>query len=183
MLRPKLYWTTILLIASVVALPGCVDFTTLFSSEFLAAVGGGAQVANLPGDAPAILLEIENATTQVVTVDVEYREDEDTVRSFTAVVQPQEQTAQALICPIREVTVGSLADPGTEGVLVLLAGGQLDANGIPVGPFVTVEPFGTILQEGINYDCGDAVTFSVRESAATRSGYRIFAFIRRAGAN
>ncbi|GAF86848.1 unnamed protein product, partial [marine sediment metagenome] len=47
--------------------------------------------------------------------------------------------------------------------------------------YIEVEPFGVLLQEGINYDCGDVITFTILPSSATLSGYQSFAFIRRSG--
>jgi hypothetical protein len=47
-------------------------------------------------------------------------------------------------------------------------------------PYIDVEPFGIVLQEGLNYECGDAITFSVQRSTETLSGYQIFAYIRSA---
>ena len=45
---------------------------------------------------------------------------------------------------------------------------------------IEVEPFGVLLRNGANYDCGDGVTFAVTNSGATLSGYQVFAFIERA---
>jgi hypothetical protein len=37
--------------------------------------------------------------------------------------------------------------------------------------------------EGINYDCGDGVTFAVQSSGTSSSGYQTFAYIRRSGSS
>lgn len=155
-------------------LAGCSTALSLFDAEFLAALGMGARVANVPGDAPALLVAVENRTDRLIEVVVSYRLQEGAVESFSASVEPGEQTAQALICPIEEVTLGDVSDTNAVGALVFLGNSTAD-------PYIEVEPLGVVLKDGVNYDCGDAITFAVQRSGATESGFRVFAYIQRAG--
>jgi hypothetical protein len=74
------------------------------------------------------------------------------------------------------MTLGDVGNLDATGAIVRLGGGTAD------DPYIEVEPFGVLLQEGINYDCGDVITFTILPSSATLSGYQSFAFIRRSGA-
>ncbi len=162
------------LLASAVLTGGC-SVTALLNPDFLPTVLGGGGVAELPGDAPSIVVTLENTTDRVVTFQLMYRDANGDVETFQTTLSAASSTAQALICPVEEMTLGDLSNLQMSGAFVRLgAGTQSD-------PFVAVEPFGYVLREGVNYDCGDGVTFSVRASGATASGYQTFAFIQRAG--
>ena len=146
----------------------------LFDEEFLAAVAGGGAVASLPGDAPALLVAVDNRTDRTIEAMVMYRDADGVIESYTTVILPLETTARALICPIEEITLGDLSDSSAIGVEVRLGNGSVD------DPYIEVEPFGVVLQEGVNYDCGDALTFAVRPSTINPSGYQTLVEIRRA---
>lgn len=162
------------LLGSGLLLFGCVGITDFFQPEFLEALQGTSHVASLPGDAPALLVEVENGTDRMITAMVSYRASDGNTDSFTTLIEPYEKTAQALICPVAEITLGELNNTSAIGAIVRLgAGGAND-------PYIEVEPFEAMLQAGINYDCGDAITFAVMPSNETLSGYRIYAYIRRA---
>ena len=136
----------------------------------------GTQAVTLPGDAPAILVEVEDQTQRNIEVLVSYLDADGLAKNYTVEVEPGQKTGQAIICPMSEITVGALGDLSSVGAIVRLgAGGAAD-------PYIEVEPFGALLQEGINYECGDAITFSVVPSSATLSGYQIYASIRAGGA-
>ncbi len=156
-------------------LGGCVSVTEFLNEDFLADLGLQGQVASLPGDAPALLVAIENATSRWVEVIVAYRESGSSSKSYTAVVAPNARTAQMLVCPIEEITLGDLSNPRAIGAVVRLGSGS------PTDAFIEVEPFGAVLRDGVNYDCGDGLTFVVQRSGATLSGYQTFAYIQRAG--
>lgn len=159
--------------------PGCIGLDGIFASELLSALGGGSSVADIPGDAPAILVTLQNNTGRTIRAALSYRVEDLGVETVTYDIEPGEKTAQALICPIPEITLGNVSDSSATGAVVLLNEGSSDAEFD--APYIEVEPFGVIMREGVNYDCGDAITFSVVTSSATRSGYQIFAFIERAG--
>jgi hypothetical protein len=164
-----------------VLLVGCgSSLTNLFDDDFLRALGIGEQVATLPGDAPGLLVTLENVTEQWVSMVVAYRDSDDQAQIYTSTIAPATQTAQMLVCPISEITIGDVSGLDQSGVRVYLADltGVADPNSIP---YIEVEPFGSLLQEGINYDCGDGLTFTVQRSLQTRSGYQLYAYIRRAG--
>jgi hypothetical protein len=154
-------------------LAGCTDLSAVLSQDLLDLLGGGS-VATLPGNAPAVLLAVENAAEYPAEVTVSYRTAANAVEQYTVTIDSGQRTAQALACPITEMTVGDLSDPAVSGVVVRLGAGTT------VDPFVVVEPFGVIMKEGANFDCGDSVTFRVVRSSATLSGYRVFAFVQRA---
>lgn len=159
----------------VAALSGCSGTVAgLFNPEFLTAVGVGPKVAALPGDAPSVLVTIENRTTRPIAVVVQLRLADDSVDTFTAEVQSDDKTAQTLVCPVKEMTIGDLSDLSQPGAFIRLGAGTVD------DATLAVEPFGVLLKEGVNYNCGDGVTFTVLPSGATRSGYQTYAFIQRA---
>ncbi|MGE3182887.1 MAG: hypothetical protein AB7N71_14745, partial [Phycisphaerae bacterium] len=165
-----------LLVTMVALSSGCVlDVFSVFDPGFLTAAGlSGSRAATLPGDAPAVLVRVENQTSRIIDVQLAWREGAAGVETQSFSITPGVATSQALICPVTEITIGDVSDLTSPGARVRLgAGGAND-------PFVTVEPFGILLKEGINYDCGDAVMFQVTPSSETASGYRIFAFIQRA---
>lgn len=153
---------------------GAAGCTQIFNTEFLETIGGTTPASTLPGEAPALLVEVENLTGRTIDFQITYRTSEEVVEN-AVVLGSTQKWAQALVCPIEEVTLGDLANLDRVGVLVRLGSGTAD------DPVIEVEPFGVLLQDAVNYDCGDAVTFSVQASSATQSGYRIFAFIRRSG--
>jgi hypothetical protein len=161
-------------------LSGCNTLMGAFDPDFLSSLslpGAASQVANLPGDAPALLVAIENRTSLPVRAVLSFRTQNAGVESITYQVESGGRTAQALICPIEAITLGDVSDATAIGADVLLAtGGAIAAD----APIIEVEPFGVIMQNGVNYDCGDAITFAVQTSSATRSGFQIFAYIRRA---
>lgn len=155
---------------------GCSGLTSLLNPDFLAAAGYGQRAAGLPGEAPAIVIGVENRTDRVIEARLSWREADDRVNQSTYVVIERNKLANALVCSIPEMTIGDVSDREAIGAAVRLgAGGAND-------PFIEVEPFGRILQEGIDYECGDVVTFVVLYSAGTRSGYQIIAEIQHAGA-
>lgn len=148
---------------------------SVLNADFLSDLGvGGDRAAFLPGEAPAVLIIVENGTGRQVEAQLSYRLGSDTVQSAVRTLAPQVEIAEAYLCPITEVTLGDISDLEQSGAIVRLgAGGTND-------PFLNIEPFGALLQEGVNYDCGDVIRFSIRPSGVTPSGYQIFAFIQRA---
>lgn len=159
----------------IMAAGGCTGLTAIFNEEFLQAAALGPRAASLPGDAPSLLVAIENRTTRVVQAQVSFRTSTSQVQSYTTLVEGGEKTAQALVCPISELTLGDVSNLDQIGAIVRLGVGN--AN----DPFIEVEPFGVLLKDGANYDCGDSVTFAIVPSGATLSGYQVYAFIQRSG--
>jgi hypothetical protein len=152
---------------------GCSG-TTLLNPDFLSALGFGGAAANIPGDAPSLLVEVENRTDRVVETLVSWRDGDSNVHARSIRLTAGTRRGEALICPIEEVTLGDVSALSRTGAIVRLG------NGTNQDAFIEVEPFGILLQDGVNYDCGDAVTFAVVNSGETASGYQIFAFIQRA---
>ncbi|MFH1746285.1 MAG: hypothetical protein ABIG44_04500 [Planctomycetota bacterium] len=155
-------------------LGGCTTAMSMFDPEFLTALSGGSRVASIPGDAPALLVAVENGTDRLIAGSVSYRDGDGAVEVFSVTIQAGERTAQALICPIEEITLGDVSDTSATGAFVFLGATTND-------PYIEVEPLGAVLKDGVNYDCGDAITFSIQRSSATRSGFRVYAYIQRAG--
>ena len=155
---------------------GCVDIQSAFNPAFLQAIGVGESAATVPGEAPAIVIEVENGTPRLIEFRVTWRDAEGEIQERTDALGVGQKYAEALICPIEEVTLGDVGNLDATGAIVRLGGGTFD------DPYVEVEPFGVLLQEGINYDCGDVITFTILPSSATLSGYQSFAYIRRSGA-
>ncbi len=156
---------------------GCVGLTDLLNPTFLAALSPGGGVADAPGEAPLVVLEVENGTSHVVEYRLTWRDSEGDISERTGTLAAGGKYAEAVICPVQEMTLGDVSNLNATSAVVRLGDGSV------LAPFVEVEPFGVLLQDGINYNCGDVVTFRVLPSQATASGYQIFAFIRRAGAS
>ncbi|NLG44583.1 MAG: hypothetical protein GX547_15175 [Phycisphaerae bacterium] len=165
----KLTKTTLTILATAVLLGGCspADF---LNEQFLASIVGSS-ATTLPGNAPALLVAVENQTGRPAAVQVAYRDANNALRQYTAALEPGQRTAKALMCPVSEITVGDLSDPLVTGAWIEMANG---------GAFIEVEPFGRVLKTPQNYDCGDGITFVLQPSGATRSGYQLFAYVQRA---
>lgn len=165
-------------LATVSALVGCTGFGNVFNDEFLTQIGLGERVPTLPEEAPAITIEIENQTNRVIEYRISWRAgDADSLEFFerTGTLAEGDKLAEAVICPVSEMTIGDVSNLDAAGAIVRLGGGG------PDDAFIEVEPFGVLLQNQVNYNCGDAVTFAIVPSAATSSGYQLFAFVRRSG--
>ncbi|TWT39935.1 hypothetical protein RAS1_43250 [Phycisphaerae bacterium RAS1] len=155
---------------------GCTNATELLNPSFVEALGVTDQsVASLPDDAPAVLVAVENRTDRRITATLSWRGANDVTESFTfRRMFEGSRLAQAVVCPVTELTLGDVNNLDAVGVTVRLGdGGGND-------PFVEVEPFGVLLKDDVNFNCGDAVTFVVQSSSTTRSGYQIVAYIQRA---
>lgn len=167
-------WTPVILGAALLA-GGCTaPLLGIFNSEFLSLLGIGDQAATIPGDAPAVLVQFENRTSRTVQAIVSYRQGSDNVDRFTVTVPSGLSNGQALVCPLTEITLGDVSNLDAIGAIVRLG------NETENDAFIEVEPFGVLLRQGANYDCGDAITFVVQPSSATASGYQTVAFIQRA---
>lgn len=156
---------------------GCAGtLVDLFNPDFLSVTGATQRAATLPGQAPAILLQVENRTARNIDAFISYRTNGDTVETFTASLPPGLSSGRAVVCPVNEITLGDVSNLTRIGAIVRLgAGTTADAA-------IEVEPFGVLLKEGANYDCGDAITFTVSPSSQTLSGFQTAAFIQRSGA-
>lgn len=153
-------------------LGGCGE---IVNPDFISSLGGGDSAASIPGEAPALLVTVENRTRRTAEALLSYRDPNDQVKQATYNLIPGSNIATALVCPIDEVTLGDVSDLRKTGAIIRLGnGGSNDA-------FIEVEPFGVLLQDQANYNCGDSITFAIVESSATRSGYQVFAFIQRSG--
>jgi hypothetical protein len=155
---------------------GCVDVGGFFNPEFLQQLGVQAKAASTPGEAPSLLVEVENRTGRPIEYLLSWRQADSEVEQLPGVLDVDGKDGLVLFCPVEELTLGDVSNTDATGAVVRLG------NGGASDPLIEVEPFGVLLQEEINYDCGDSVTFAVQRSSATLSGYQIFAFIRRTGA-
>lgn len=153
------------------AMGGC-PLLSVLNPDFVVSSGLSDGAASLPGEAPTLLVQLENRTGRPVDYLLTWRDGDGNPGERLRSVRAGETTAEALPCPISEITLGQVGDPSAIGALVVLGEGNAG------DPFIAVEPFGRVLQEGINYNCGDSLTFSVRSSGETASGYQAFAFIR-----
>lgn len=158
------------------ALSGCVSPSTFLSEDFLTSLGLGNNAANLPGEAPAVIIEIENRSGRTIEALVSWQGDGNLSSEREVVLLDGEKTAEVVICPVARMTLGRLGDLDSVGAIVRLTDGQSNAA------FIEVEPFGRTLEDEINYQCGDAITFTIQPSNATLSGYQAFAYVRRSGA-
>lgn len=171
----KLLGVGVVLLAGLPFWAGCAFAEGFLNPAFLQTLGLGVTVADLPGEAPALVLEVQNDTDRVVEFRLTWRDGEGEIQERTRSLGVGAKYSEALICPIEEMTLGDVSNLSAVGAIARLGAGQA------TDPFVEIEPFGVLLQEGINYDCGDSVTFTILPSSATLSGYQVFAFIRRSG--
>jgi hypothetical protein len=163
------------------ALCGCslLNLDTFLNPELLTSLGLGEKVATLPGDAPGLLVATANRTSRPCHVFVSYRDPNDNVQTYTANLAAGDETAQMLVCPVQEITLGDVSNLQTAAARVyLVAGTVTDATTLASAPYIEVDAFGVLLREEVNYNCGDGLTFTIEESALTRSGYQAFAYIR-----
>ena len=152
----------------------CIGTGEFINPEFLAALGVTGGAVTLPGEAPAVIIELENRTGRWIEGQLTWRNADGTVDERILVVPTDSKVSEAVICPVEEMTLGDISNPQATGAVVRLG------QGAPDDPFIAVEAFGVVLQEGVNYSCGDSVTFTIQPSNVTNSGYQAFAFIRRA---
>lgn len=169
--RAGVGWLVCLLFVS-----ACADPLQVFDDEFLTALDLGTRAASIPGDAPAVLIEVENRTSRRVEAQLSWRTGDGEARFEVFGLPPDDKMTEVLICPVDEITLGDVGDLTQPGAFIRLGGGGVN------DPFIEVEAFGILLKEGANYNCGDAVTFTVEGSSKTLSGYQILAYIRRAEA-
>ena len=168
-----------------VVMAACISCTEFVNSELLTALAGQA-VRTLPSEAPGLLVSVENRTEHLASVAISYRGSGQDVKSYTLTLEAQQHSAQLLVCPVTEITLGNVTNLAQSGAWVVLQDVQtvplLDQAGAPVGvPFIEVEPFAVLLRESVNYECGDELQFLVEPSGATRSGFGTEVLIRRSG--
>lgn len=171
-------------LALAMLLGGCglvQQVTDVLNPDLLASLGFGTRVATLPGDAPGLLVYVENRTGRWAAMSVAYRTSDNRTDSFTTSVAPRNKSGQMLICPITEITVGDVSNIKQSGARIFLIDNVTDTAVLDTAPYIEVDAFGVLLLDGINYDCGDGITFTIQESSISRSGYQVYAYIRRAG--
>lgn len=163
---------------------GCtMDLMSLLNPDLLTIVGGGTEVASLPGDAPGLLVSVENRTDRWIRMVVSFRDPDDEADAFTEYVQPGQKTGRMLDCPVSQITVGDTSDLDLSGARVyLIENPSNTVDALLSAPFIEVDPFGNLLREGVNYDCGDSLLFTVEASSVSQSGYQVFAYVRRSDA-
>lgn len=174
MLRTGRTWVLLSVSAALLLPSACIGTGEFINPEFLAALGFTGGAATLPGEAPAVIIELENRTGRWIEGQLTWRNADGTVDERILVVATDSKISEAVICPVEEMTLGDISNPQATGAVVRLG------DGGPNDPFIAVEAFGVVLQEGVNYSCGDSVTFTIQPSNLTNSGYQAFAFIRRA---
>lgn len=164
------------------AVMGCITPTELFDADFLQAIGVQSAAARLPGDTPSVVIGVRNDTSFRIEAQLSWRDGQGDVHTFAQSVFPNEGATMGTpvllseFCPVTELTLGDVSDLSATGAVVRLGNGSL------ADPFVQVEPFGVLLKEGVHYECGDRVVFSIRETTATPSGFQIFAEVERSDA-
>lgn len=167
--------TAIIVVAVPLMMGGCAGISSAFNPEFLQALGTTASAASIPGEAPAVLVVVENNTGRPIEFRAAWRDSNDEAAERTGRLASGNSSGEVLVCPIPEITMGDIGNLGATGAIVLLG------DGSSADAFIEVEPFAVVLEEGVHYECGDEVRFSVENSAATLSGYRIFATVTHAG--
>jgi hypothetical protein len=157
----------------------CFSPLEFLNPEFISSLGVQGRVASLPGQAPGLVVSVENRTTRAAEITVSYRDADDAVQTYTTYLEAGNSSGQMLVCPISEITIGSITDLRSSGARVALVEGLVggDLNSVPT---IDVEAFGTLLRQGVNYECGDAINFVLRASGTTSSGFEEIAFFEHA---
>ncbi len=170
--------TILMTLLGLLGTAGCISPLEIFSDDFLRAFGAVPSAASLPGEAPSLVIGVQNDTGRVIEYQLSFRNSagEIDVRSGALPATGDGVVVStAQFCPVTEVTLGDVSNLSATGAVVRLG------TGLATDPFVQVEPFGILLQEGVQFSCGDRITFRVATSSATPSGYRVFATIERPG--
>lgn len=154
---------------------GCGIPTSILNPELFDALQLGGAVATVPGDAPALRVNVDNRTGRVIETRITWRDADNKVGERVYVLNPATQRSEAVICTVEELTFGDISNLSAAGAVVRLGTGSAE------DPIVEVEAFGTLLRDQVNYVCGDEVTFAVGLSSSTASGYQVIAYIRRSG--
>ncbi len=153
---------------------GCTGLPFL-NPDFINAIGFGSGAAQFPGDSPAVLIRIENKAGRPIVFELSWRDEGGRVERREGVLGVVEEFGEVVVCPVQDVTLGDVTDREQPGAFVLLG------DGLVTDPFIEVEPFGIILQDTVNFGCGDVITFEVTSSGASASGYQVQARINRVG--
>lgn len=163
-------------IASVSALLGCQSGLGLLNPEFAELLRPGSSAKGIPGDDPAILVYVQNLTDRWALMTISYRTSADEVVQYTTSLNPGDKSGRVIVCPVTEITLGSVSDLSEVGVRVGARRGPLSTADPLQEPFIEVEPFGILLVEDVNYSCGDALTFVVQPSDSSSSGFGTVAY-------
>ena len=140
-------------------------------------------MSSLPEEAPGILVEVQNQTDLWIRVVVSYRGSSSTTENYTAFVAPRRKSGQMLSCPISEITLGDVQNLEATGARVFLADNVTDSSTLDSFPYIEVDAFGVLLQDEVDYECGDGILFTVQASSLAASGYQTFAYVRPSAAS
>lgn len=162
-------------IAVVGLLPACDSGLGLLNPDFVELLRPGSSAKGIPGDNPAILVYVQNLTDRWAVMTVSYRTGDDAVVQYSTSLNPGDKSGQVIVCPVTEITLGSVSDLSEVGVRVGARRGPLTADPLQE-PFIEVEPFGILLVEDVNFGCGDSLTFVVQPSDSSSSGFGTIAY-------
>lgn len=168
-------------VAAVLASAGCFSPLEILNDDFVEQITPGGGVATLPGGAPGVVVNVSNLTNLQAAVVISYRDGDGSVQVFTVTLQGGGESAQMLVCPVVEITAGSVSDLTAPSAVLALTTVPITGDLTSV-PYLEVEGYGVLLREGINFECGDGITFVLTASATNASGYEIGAYIRSGGA-
>ncbi len=155
---------------------GALSLSNFLNPNFIASLGPTGTVSSIPGQAPGLLVRLENRVPdRWVSMQISYLDDQGQSQTDATQIAPNDASARMLVCPIAQITLGDMSNLQASGVSVFLGN---DPN---TAPIIEVEAFGTLLRSGVNYNCGDEIIFTVQPSSATQSGYQTIAYFRRAG--
>lgn len=150
-------------------------------SEFVNEVAGGGVVPLAPGDTPFISVVVVNKTTKY-TFDfvIGYQPSSTGFNAYgLSNVQPQVQLGVVLSCPVEEIGIGDPSDL-TRPAMVLYTGQKSTTtaqtiDGVSGTVNVPYSAFPLTLKSGQDYECGDAVVFTVVEDPNSGYGINIYA--------
>jgi hypothetical protein len=123
---------------------------------FLNQISGGGFAPLAPGDTPYVLTHVINSSSYTIDVllslDVPALLGQPLTVSLTG-IEPGSERGDLEACPVNRIALGSITDQTETAISFTTDDGARVS--IPSSAF----PF--ILESGVNYDCGDAVLFTI----------------------
>ena len=112
MLRVGQKWALASASAALLLTSGCGLATGEFlNPEFLASLGFTGGAATLPGEAPAVVIELENRAGRVIEGQLTWRNADGTVDERILVVPVDSKVSEAVICPVEGTSLPRVPFP------------------------------------------------------------------------
>jgi hypothetical protein len=170
-------WNRLLQGLATVGLGGLLGWMGLSmgcNKEFISSLGGDQNLPTTPGVVNYIQLRYYNAATMLPGTGMGFnpmwRFAGGPSMGFGGVGDPGlaqgEDIGDLLPCNLTNITLGDLTDPTVPGAWV--------SYHPPLDPVHRpLKPFGKVLQNGVDFFCGDTITFITIQDLSAKEGYSI----------